>query len=58
MDKFSLAELSGRTIFNDKLIKNGSSGITFTENRYDKVDIFFLQIIIYRLGFKDYSFGK
>ena len=40
MDKFSLAELSGRTIFNDKLIKNGSSGITFTENRYDKVDVF------------------
>lgn len=40
MDKFSLAELSGRTIFNDKLIKNGSSGITFTESKYDKVDVF------------------
>ena len=40
MDKFSLAELSGRTIFNEKLIKNGSSGITFTENIYDKVDVF------------------
>ena len=40
MDKFSLAELSGRTIFNDKLIKNGSSGITFTENKLDKVDVF------------------
>lgn len=40
MDNFSLAELSGRTIFNDKLIKNGSSGITFTESKYDKVDVF------------------
>lgn len=40
MDNFSLAELSGRTIFNEKLIKNGSSGITFTENIYDKVDVF------------------
>lgn len=40
MDKFSLAELSGRTIFNDKLIKNGSSGITFTESKFDKVDVF------------------
>ena len=40
IDKFSLAELSGRTIFNDKLIKNGSSGITFTESKYDKVDVF------------------
>ena len=40
IDKFSLAELSGRTIFNDKLIKNGSSGITFTENIYDKTDVF------------------
>ena len=40
MDKFSLAELSGRTIFNEKLIKNGSSGITFTENKFDKVDVF------------------
>lgn len=40
MDNFSLAELSGRTIFNSKLINNGSSGITFTENRYDKVDVF------------------
>lgn len=40
MDKFSLAELSGRTIFNEKLIKNGSSGITLTESKYDKVDIF------------------
>lgn len=40
MDKFTQAELSGRTIFNSKLINNGSSGITFTENRYDKVDVF------------------
>ena len=40
MDNFSLAELCGRTIFNDKLIKNGSSGITFTENIYDKTDVF------------------
>ena len=40
MDNFSLAELSGRTIFNDKLIKNGSSGITFTENKLDKTDVF------------------
>ena len=40
IDNFSLAELSGRTIFNEKLIKNNSSGITFTENRYDKVDVF------------------
>ena len=40
MDNFTLAELSGRTIFNDKLIKNGSSGITFTESNYDKVDVF------------------
>ena len=40
MDKFSLSELSGRTIFNSKLISNGSSGITFTENKYDNVDVF------------------
>ena len=40
MDNFSLAELSGRTIFNSKLINNGSSGITFTESKYDKVDVF------------------
>ena len=40
MDKFSIAELSGRTIFNDKLIKNNSSGITFTESKFDKVDVF------------------
>ena len=40
MDNFSLAELSGRTIFNEKLIKNSSSGITFTESKYDKVDVF------------------
>lgn len=40
MDKFSLAELSGRTIFSEKLIKNGSSGITFTESKFDKVDVF------------------
>lgn len=40
MDNFSLAELSGRTIFNEKLISNGSSGITFTESKYDKVDVF------------------
>lgn len=40
MDKFTQAELSGRTIFNDKLIKNGSSGITLTESKFDKVDIF------------------
>lgn len=40
IDNFSLAELSGRTIFNDKLINNGSSGITFTESKYDKVDVF------------------
>ena len=40
IDNFSLAELSGRTIFNDKLIKNGSSGITFTESKFDKVDVF------------------
>lgn len=39
IDNFTLAELSGRTIFNDKLIKNGSSGITFTESKYDKVDV-------------------
>lgn len=40
IDNFSLAELSGRTIFNEKLIKNGSSGITFTESKFDKVDVF------------------
>lgn len=40
MDNFSLAEISGRTIFNEKLIKNGSSGITFTESKFDKVDVF------------------
>lgn len=40
MDKFSLAEKIGRDIFNKKLINNGSSGITFTENRYDNVDVF------------------
>lgn len=40
MDKFKLAETIGRDIFNKKLTKNGSSGITFTENRYDKVDVF------------------
>ena len=40
IDNFSLAELSGRTIFNEKLINNGSSGITFTESKYDKVDVF------------------
>ena len=40
MDKFTQAELSGRTIFNSKLISNGSSGITFTENKYDNVDVF------------------
>lgn len=40
MDNFTLAELSGRTIFNDKLIKNGSSGITLTESKFDKVDVF------------------
>lgn len=40
MDNFSLAEMSGRTIFNEKLIKNGSSGITFTESKFDKVDVF------------------
>jgi len=40
MDNFSLAELSGRTIFNEKLIKNGSSRITFTESKFDKVDVF------------------
>lgn len=40
MDNFTLAELSGRTIFNEKLVKNGSSGITFTESKFDKVDVF------------------
>lgn len=40
MDNFTLAELSGRTIFNEKLINNGSSGITLTESKYDKVDVF------------------
>ena len=40
MDNFSLAETIGRDIFNKKLINNHSSGITFTENRYDKVDVF------------------
>ena len=40
MNKFSLAETIGRDIFNNKLTKNGSSGITFTENIYDKVDVF------------------
>ena len=40
MDKFTLAESIGRDIFNKKLTKNGSSGITFTENIYDKVDVF------------------
>lgn len=40
MDNFSLAELSGRTIFSEKLINNGSSGITFTESKFDKVDVF------------------
>lgn len=40
MDKFSLAETIGRDIFNKKLTKNHSSGITFTENIYDKVDVF------------------
>ena len=40
MDNFSLAETIGRDIFNKKLINNHSSGITFTENIYDKVDVF------------------
>ena len=40
MDKFTQAELSGRTIFNEKLINNRSSGITFTESKFDKVDVF------------------
>ena len=40
MNKFSLAETIGRDIFNKKLINNHSSGITFTENIYDKVDVF------------------
>lgn len=40
MDNFTLAEISGRTIFSEKLIKNGSSGITFTESKFDKVDVF------------------
>lgn len=40
MDNFTVAEMSGRTIFNEKLIKNGSSGITFTESKFDKVDVF------------------
>ena len=40
MDKFSLAEKIGRDIFNKKLIKNNSSGITFTDSKFDKVDVF------------------
>lgn len=40
MNKFSLAETIGRDIFNKKLTKNHSSGITFTENIYDNVDVF------------------
>lgn len=40
MDKFSLAETIGRDIFNSKLINNGSSGITFTDSKFDKVDVF------------------
>lgn len=40
MDNFSLAELRGRDIFNSKLTKNESSGITFTESKFDKVDVF------------------
>lgn len=40
MDKFTQAETIGRDIFNSKLINNGSSGITFTESKYDKVDVF------------------
>ena len=40
MDKFSLAETIGRDIFNKKLINNHSSGITFTESKFDKVDVF------------------
>lgn len=40
MDNFTLAETIGRDIFNKKLINNHSSGITFTENKYDNVDVF------------------
>ena len=40
MDNFSIAETIGRDIFNKKLINNHSSGITFTESKFDKVDVF------------------
>lgn len=40
MDNFTQAETIGRDIFNKKLINNHSSGITFTENKYDNVDVF------------------
>lgn len=40
MDNFTQAETIGRDIFNKKLINNHSSGITFTESKFDKVDVF------------------
>ena len=40
IDNFTLAETIGRDIFNKKLINNHSSGITFTESKYDKTDVF------------------
>lgn len=38
MDNFQLLELSGRTAFTNKLIKNGSSGISYTDH-FCPVDI-------------------
>ena len=39
MNKFTEAELVGREIWNEKLLRNGSSAITFTTNTYDSVDV-------------------
>ena len=38
MNNFELLEQSGRTVFSQKLIENGSSAITFTDH-FDPVDI-------------------
>ena len=38
MNNFEILEQSGRTVFSQKLMENGSSAITFTEH-YDPVDI-------------------
>lgn len=38
-DKFSAAEASGRTIWEEKLIINQSTGVTFTEDKYNPVDV-------------------